>query len=186
MSDVLNRNLKILIDDISIRDSETALNFLYRHYFHKLMRFITLYVKSDQSAEEILSDVFITIWQNRRYLFEIKNFNAYIYTIARNLSIDYLRTKKMVFDQLDEIPLDIYFRTDMNPENDLISKELAITLNDAINSLPTQCKMAYKLIREDKMKYKDAAEILNISVKTLEAHMTKAIKELRMALKTRD
>jgi RNA polymerase sigma-70 factor (ECF subfamily) len=81
--------------------------------------------------------------------------------------------------------VDIYFRTDTTPEDDMISKELTKTLDDAINSLPNQCKIAFKLIREDNMKYKDAADLLNISVKTLEAHITKAIKELRLALKTK-
>ena len=183
MIDLTERNINILIQDISKRDSENALKYLYRHYFDKLMRYISIYIKSEQTAEEIISDVFFTIWQNRKSLAEIKNFNAYIYTITRNRSIDYFRVKKMDFGQLSEIPVDLYFRTDTTPEDDMITKELAKTLDDTINSLPNQCKSAFKLIREDKLKYKEASEILNISVKTLEAHITKAIKELRLALK---
>jgi len=182
MKDTLN--IDILIEDISRRNSETALKDLYQHYFDKLMRFISLYVKSEQTSEEIISDVFLTIWQNREFLLEVKNFNAYIYTISRNLSIDYLRAKKWNFDQLSDIPFDLYFKTETNPEGELISKESVQSINDAIESLPNKCKMAFKLIREDKMNYKDAAELLNISVKTLEAHITKAVKELRIALRT--
>jgi len=182
MSDIIDRNINQLVEEISRKDSEVALRLLYRHYFDKLMRFISIYIKSNQTSEEIISDVFLTIWQNRKSLPEIKNFNAYIYTIARNMSIDYLRAKKMDFEHLSEIPLDVYFKTDTTPEDELISKEFTKTLDDAINSLPNQCKIAFKLIREDKMKYKDAAEILNITVKTLEAHITKAIKELRTAI----
>ena len=185
MSDIIDRNINQLIQEISRKDSEVALKLLYRHYFDKLMRFISIYIKSNQTSEEIISDVFLTIWQNRKSLQEIKNFNAYIYTIARNLSIDYLRAKKMDFEHLSEIPLDVYFRTDTTPEDELITKEFAKTLDDAINSLPNQCKIAFKLIREDNLKYKDAAEILNITVKTLEAHITKAIKELRTAIKNK-
>lgn len=184
MIDFTERNINILIQDISKRDSETALKYLYRHYFDKLMRYISIYIKSEQTAEEIISDVFFTIWQNRKSLAEIKNFNAYIYTITRNRSIDYLRVKKIDFEQLSEIPVDLYFRTDTTPEDDMISKELAKTLDNAINSLPNQCKTAFKLIREDKINYKDTAEIMNISVKTVEAHISKAIKVLRLALKT--
>ena len=179
MNDIILNNI---LEDISKKDSESALKLLYQHYFDKLMRFISIYIKSEQTSEEIISDVFFTIWKNRKSLLEIKNFNAYIYTIARNISIDYLRVKKIDYLQLDDIPLDIYFSTDTTPEDDMISKELASTLDKAINRLPNQCKIAFKLIREDKMKYKDAAEILNISVKTLEAHITKAIKDLRNAL----
>lgn len=75
--------------------------------------------------------------------------------------------------------MDLYSRTETTPEDDLISKELTHKLNQAIDSLPNQCKMAFKLIREDNLKYKEAAEVLNISVKTLEAHITKAVKTLR-------
>jgi len=185
MIDFTERDINILVEDISKRNSESALEDLYRHYFDKLMRYISIYIKSEQTAEEIISDVFFTIWQNRKSLVEIKNFNAYIYTISRNRFIDYLRVKKKDFKQLNEISVDIYFRTDTTPEDDMISKELTKTLDDAINSLPNQCKIAFKLIREDNMKYKDAADLLNISVKTLEAHITKAIKELRLALKTK-
>ena len=97
MIDLTERNINILIQDISKRDSENALKYLYRHYFDKLMRYISIYIKSEQTAEEIISDVFFTIWQNRKSLAEIKNFNAYIYTITRNRSIDYFRVKKNGF-----------------------------------------------------------------------------------------
>ena len=77
---------------------------------------------------------------------------------------------------------DLFFQTDTTPEEDFISKETVNSLNNAINSLPDKCKMAFKLVREDKMKYKDAAQVLDISVKTLEAHITTAVKKIREAL----
>lgn len=84
--------------------------------------------------------------------------------------------------ELNEIPLDLFTQTDTTPEDDLISKERINQLNKAIDALPAKCKMAFKLVREDKLKYKEVAEILDISIKTLEAHLANAVKKLRDSL----
>ena len=64
-----------------------------------------------------------------------------------------------------------------------MSKEKILEINSAINSLPNKCKIAFKLIKENNLKYKEVAEILDISVKTLEVHLTTAIKRIREKLK---
>jgi len=177
------KKISELVDKISIKDSEKALKELYTYYFEKLARFVLLYAKSEESTEEIISDTFLIIWQNRKKLPEIKNFNSYIYKIARNKAISYYRTVNMHYETInDTIPIDLYYNTYTTPEEEMIEKEMIEKLDRTINSLPTQCKIVYKLIREDQMKYKEAADVLNISVKTLEAHMTRAIKELRKTL----
>ena len=135
------------------------------------MRFTSLYVPSSVEAEEIVSDTFLSLWNNRKSLPEISNFDSYIYGIARHKAISLYRTQHMEKVQIDENTIDLFAHTDTTPEEELISKECIDHLNEAINTLPDKCKMAFKLIREDKMKYKDAANILEISVKTLEAHI---------------
>lgn len=185
MNNFSNIDIDILLKKISEENSEIALESLYKSYFDKLMRFVQLYVNSEQVSEEIISDIFFTIWKSRDSLPEIKNFNAYLYKMARNMSIDYLRRHKMSFDRLEDIHFDLYLGTETTPEEDLISKELIDQLDDAIDKLPNQCKMAFKLIREDHLKYKEAADILNVSVKTVEAHITKAVKILRQVINTK-
>ena len=83
---------------------------------------------------------------------------------------------------LDEISIDLFTSTETTPEEELISQEGIHRLNLAIDSLPAKCKMAFKLVREDKLKYKEVAAILDISVKTLEAHLTNAVRKLRELL----
>ena len=83
---------------------------------------------------------------------------------------------------LDEISIDLFTSTETTPEEELISQEGIHRLNLAIDSLPAKCKMAFKLVREDKLKYKEVAAILDISVKTLEAHLTNAVRKLRETL----
>ena len=137
-----------------------------------------MYVKSSQIAEELVSDVFFALWENRKQLVEITNFDAYIYRIAKFRVLKYLRDNKTLTVDLDEVPIELFAFTETTPEDDYISRELIDALNEAIEQLPTKSKLAFKLVREDCMKYKDAAEHLGISVKTLEAQLTYAMKKI--------
>lgn len=163
-------------------DSQTAFKSLYLAYFQKLMRFTSLYAPTTVEAEEIVSDTFLSLWNNRKALPEVANLDAYLYGIARHKAISLYRTRHMEKVQIDENTIDLFAHTDTTPEEELISKECVDHLNEAIDTLPDKCKMAFKLIREDKMKYKDAANVLEISVKTLEAHIATAMRKLREAL----
>lgn len=137
-----------------------------------------MYVKSSQIAEELVSDVFFALWENRKQLVEITNFDAYIYRIAKFRVLKYLRDDKTLTVDLDEVPIELFAFTETTPEDDYISRELIDAVNEAIERLPTKSKLAFKLVREDGMKYKDAAEHLGISVKTLEAQLTYAMKKI--------
>ncbi len=176
-------NMDDIIFQLSAHSSQSALKSLYVAYFNQLIKFVVLYVDSTVVAEEIVSDVFFAVWNNRKALRDIDNFNCYVYKIAKYKSIDYLRSRQMRQFELGEIPIDAFVCTMTTPENDLISKENINLLNEAIDKLPVKCKLAFKLIREDKMKYKEVASILNVSTKTIEAYITSSVKILRESLK---
>lgn len=146
------------------------------------MHFATLQVGLATVAEEIVSDTFLVVWESRKSLPDISNLDSYLYAIVRNKCISYFRAQHMSLVDINDTSVDFFAQTDTTPEMDLISKESVSRLNNAINSLPYKCKLSFKLVREDKMKYKEAAELLGISVKTLEAHITTAVKKLREAL----
>lgn len=167
---------------MALADSQVALKSLYMTYFGPLMRFTGMYVSSPAEAEEIVSDTFLAIWNNRKQLPDVVNFDSYIYMVARHKAISFYRKQHMEQVSLDEISIDLFTSTETTPEEELISQEEIRRLNQAIDSLPAKCKMAFKLVREDQLKYKEAATILNISVKTLEAHLANAVRKLREAL----
>lgn len=179
MRDVTENNISFLVEKLALEDSEAALQSLYELYFDRLVRFTRLYIQSYNSIEEIISDVFLSIWSNRKELVNIQNFNAYILTVTRNKAISHFRKEEKYKFTSEEYIIDSFFNTETTPEDEYISQELSIKLDKAIESLPPQCRAAFKSVREKKMKYKDAALKLNISVKTLEAHITKATKILR-------
>ena len=170
------------INEIAIFNSKIAFESLYYHYFDRLLRFVLLYIPIQMEAEEIVLDTFIDIWNNRKKLPIIKNPDAYIYSITRNKAISYLRSMNKNTISLNESTIDLFLHTETTPEDDLISNENIKRLNEAVNSLPHKCKMAFKMVREDKMKYKDVAVVLNISIRTVEKHIETATKKLREIL----
>ena len=172
-------NIKEWVWDIAVNDSMVSFKLIHANYYMKLLRFVTMYIGETVVAEEIVSDSFLSVWENRRSLKMVTNFNSYIYAVAKYKSVSYLRSKHPQSVELDEGCIDMFIHTDTTPEQELISKEGILKLNAAINRLPEKCKLAFKLVREEKMKYKEAAEILGISQKTLEAHIAKAVKTLR-------
>lgn len=176
-------NLADIIYQLSVNSSQTALRALYSVYFRALVRFVVLYVGSAVVAEEIVSDTFLAIWNNRKSLNEISNFTSYIYKIAKYKSVDYLRGQHMEQINLGDVAVDMFAYTESTPEKELISQEGINLLNEVINRLPANHKLTFKLIREDRLKYKEVAAILDISVKTVEAYMTETIKILRETLK---
>jgi RNA polymerase sigma-70 factor (ECF subfamily) len=168
--------------EIALSDSQKAFQSLYLYYFDRLLRFASLHVISHLEAEELVSDTFLAIWNGRSTLLKVADFDAYIYSVMRYKIISHLRSQAQPTVSLDELQVDFFASTETTPEDDLITQEQIKLLNEAINTLPHKCKMAFKMVREDKMKYGDVAAILEISVKTLEAHMTTATRKLREAL----
>lgn len=176
-------NIADILHQLSVNDSQAALRSLYLVYFKALIRFVSLHVGSTVVAEEIVSDTFFAVWNNRKSLKDVSDFTAYIYKIARYKSVDYLRLRHAEQVNLGDISVDMFMYTETTPEKDLISKEGIGRLNELINNLPVNHKLAFKLIREDRLKYKEVAAILDVSVKTVEAYMTATVKLLMDALK---
>lgn len=179
-------DIRYILDDLACNASQEALQELYMLYYKRIARYIGLYVRYDGAVMELTSDVFFAVWENRLELPEIRNFNAYIYRIAKFKALNYLRKRNLPTVNLDEMPLDLFARTSTTPEDDCISAETVREINRAIESLPPKCKLAFKLVREDRMSHREAAETLYIFVKTLEVHLGHAVQKIREALRKKN
>jgi RNA polymerase sigma-70 factor (ECF subfamily) len=138
---------------------------------------------SKETAEEVVSDVFMKIWSNRKTLSTIENFHLYIYIVTKNLSINQLlKEKKKKTFSLDEIKIDVKnIYTD--PEQLMITAEMQKRISAAVLALPPKCQLIFKLIREDGLKYREVAELLNLSLKTVENQMTIALKKITESIR---
>lgn len=176
-----DQHKKYLLYQIAENNDQTAFNELFKKYFNALVSFSSSILKDQFLAEEVVEDVFIKLWHNRRTLVAIKNFSHYIYTATKYSSINAIKNKSAIF--IEDIE-DVFTLTYRSPENALISNENIIEINNAINSLPPKCRLIFRLIKEEGLKYAEVAQLLQISVKTVESQMTIAMKRLSNLLKT--
>ena len=174
-----------LLSKIALYDDAHAYKELFLLYHARLVGFSSLITHSKESAEEVVSDVFLKIWNNRQELPRIENFHLYIYIITRNLSINCLaRQKRNATLSLDEMVVEIK-SIYLDPEQLLITKEMYRRIHDAILELPPRCQLIFKLIKEDGLRYKEVAELLHLSVKTVENQMTIALRKLGQSIQLR-
>jgi RNA polymerase sigma-70 factor (family 1) len=153
-------------------------------YHKRLVHFASSLVKTREAAEEIVGDVFIKVWKNRAGLGHIQNLKIYLYTATKNTALNYLSKKALenITDSFDNLDISLQ-ETAISPEQIMITAEMNKKICDAVNSLPPRCKMIFKLVREDGLRYKEVAEILHISVNTIETQMTLAIKRIAEAIR---
>ena len=164
-------------------DDETAFTQLYLHFGKKLIHFSLSLVRSKEIAEELVEDVFVKLWANRHHISEIENLTVYLYVAVKNRSLNVLSQKAneliaAPFDYLDT-PVDEFAA---DPYDLMITSEMMASMHQAIEALPPRCKMIFKLIREDGLRYKEVADILNISVNTIDVQMAIAVKKICTAL----
>jgi RNA polymerase sigma-70 factor (family 1) len=172
---------------IALSEDMKAYKELYLLMFDGLFHFSYSFVKSEQVAQELVSDVFIKLWQIRSQLTAIDNLKAYLFGITKNFSLSYLaRASKNLSIQLSDIDLDqidieslIEFKS---PEDVYISKETVQSIIQAIRELPPQCQIIFSLVKVDGLKYKEVAKLLDISVFTVRNQIAIAAKKIESAL----
>jgi RNA polymerase sigma-70 factor (ECF subfamily) len=132
-------------------------------------------------AKEIVQDVFINLWNKRETISSDKSVKSYLFTSVKNRCFNFIRDNKKFRSSVLDIDIADY---EAPYENDSFSgSELQAKIDNAINKLPENCREVFKLSRIEELKYKEIADKLNISVKTVEAQMSKALKVLRVELK---
>jgi len=152
---------------------------LYHAFYPRLYSFALSLIKSKQQAEEIVSDVFIKVWQSRKRLPEVGNISVYLYTSVRNRTIDYLNKDRKYNvvrysqDDWEDVLIEV-----KDPSDYCISTDLMKRINAAINQLPSQCKVIFKLIKEDGLSYKQVAEIMELSPLTVRNQLAIAVRKM--------
>ncbi len=163
---------------------EDSFKKIYYQFYKKLFQLSLALVKTREAAEEIAEDVFIKIWQHKTSLSTVNNLRVYLYTATKNTALNYLskKARENLVEPFDNINIDLHKSTS-TPEELMITTEMYRKIQEQVEALPPRCKMIFKLIREDGLKYKEVSEILHISVNTVDAQIAIAIKKIALALK---
>lgn len=175
---MLPEEITRLQQEVSDHGDQRALEKLYTYFYGKLFRFTVALVRQAEVAEEIVEDIFVRLWERRTTLPEITNLQVYLFVASRNRALNYLDWKSRdVISYVEIYPVDISVSQE-TPDNLLMTKEMSARINQAVDALPAKCKLIFKLVREEKMKYREVAEVLNISARTVDTQMTIAMKKL--------
>lgn len=178
-------------DLIKLRQGdERVYGDLYRSYFPRFRSFANSYVRDEFTAENIVQDAFTTLWENKENLAEDSNVLSYLLTIIKNKSLNhlshlqtrYIVEEKMISQQAREIELRCLTLRATDPES-IFSSEIQSLIRQTLAKLPEQTRQVIEMSRFDQLSNKEIALRLNISVKGVEYHVTKALKSLRIGLK---
>jgi len=158
---------------MAIRQSnDLAFRVLYYRYYEMMFAFVIRRISSLELSKDFIQELFTRLWHHRESLDENKSIKAYLYRIANNLIIDYLRRKNS-----EHIYLNQPHKTG---EESRI--ELKMDIEAAIGNLPVHLRTVFMMSRYDGLKYAEIADVLDISIKTVEKRIGQALLRLRRAL----
>lgn len=142
------------------------------------------YVKNQDDASEIVNDAFIALWEKRNQLALDDSIKSYLYTIVKNKSINFLKKKRMVFEETDVLTSIV--NKNPNIQEQLEGKEMEHLIFKTIDKLPRKCKQIFILSRKEQLSNKEIGEIMGITPKTVENQITIAIKSIKQSIQKQD
>ncbi|NML36635.1 RNA polymerase sigma-70 factor [Chitinophaga sp. G-6-1-13] len=177
-----NEQIKSLFQKVCSDDMQ-AYNELYLALCGQLIRFSAAIVSSFHLAEEVISDVFITVWQKRHQLKHVENPVVYLYVTTKNLSLNTLQRNRRHLHESLELLDTAAFQIAPDAEKSMISAEVSQKIESAIRSLPPRCQLIFRLVKHDRLSYREVADLLDISVKTVDAQLSLAVKKVAQAVR---
>lgn len=160
------------------QNSVTAFEVLYIRYKNRLESFCLFMLKSPTVAQDVVQEVFIKIWNARGTLNSDQSFSNYIYTLAKNQSLNELRSAKRKFTMENILIRREEASEDENAETKLIMKEYQTLLQAAVNELSEQKRKIYIMSRNEGKSHKEIAEIMQISPHTVQSHISDSLRSI--------
>ena len=180
--DNTDKKIKELQYQVAVYEDETAYKTLFFYLFPSLQNFAFSITRSRVLSEEIASDLLLDVWTRRKTLLEIENLKLYLFVGAKHAAINKLKqeNKRSRFSLED---LQVEFISEyVNPDVSTELHELQEKIARAVKDLPPSCQLIYKLAKEDRLKYKEIAQLLDLSVKTIDHQLSIALKKIATAL----
>jgi RNA polymerase sigma-70 factor (ECF subfamily) len=181
-----NRVLTIISTEEIIRrlkkDDKSAVDELFGCYYPRLYHFSKSILKIEDGIDDILQEVFVKIWLNRHKIGNAETFNAYIFTITKNEVLNLIRSNLRDQTFKDEL----FIRSvaeEYQTQNIIEFDEIKVGIDQIVTGLPERRQQVFILSRNDGLSNKEIAQQLNISEKTVEDHITHAIKHIKSSMK---
>lgn len=168
----------------SIRKGDLhSFEIIFQTYYLPLCHFAFQFLNDNEVSKDVVSELFVTLWNRRKQLIIRQSIKSYLYRSTRNAVISYLRKNRIEYAHFD----DDTSQGDLSisPETILIKEELKNELDQLIQGLPTKSGLVFRMKKVDGLSYKEIAEVLGITEKTVENHITIAVKKIREALRVK-
>ena len=169
------------VDRIRAGD-ESAFEAMFRTYSDRLCAFAVQYLATMDAAEEVVEEVFLAIWQGRRRWHITTSLKAYLYSATRNRSLNMLKRRSIERRRLDRMATDPEPRAARSADAQSLARDLQMAANRAIAELPDRCREAFLLHRQHELSYAEIAAIMDITPKTVENQIGRALAILRERL----
>lgn len=161
--------------------TKEGFEILFRHYYEPLCAYVFGVLKDPDSSEEVVQDLFVKMWSKRKSIPSDTSINSYLYRAARNMALNQIKHLE-IKDQYKHFNKKEMDNAEQNIGNPSEESELNKLVQQAIEKLPTERKRIFLMSRNEDLKYKEIAEKLGISIKTVENQMGKALATLRKDL----
>ncbi|SIN94918.1 RNA polymerase sigma-70 factor [Chitinophaga niabensis] len=173
---------------ISVNNDESAFQSLYLHLAPSLIRFANSFLKQHKAlSEDIVAEIFAGLWERRQTLMSIEHLRVYLFTCVRNAALNHLekmeRTSFYSFDELEVVLSPLI--ADHDPEKNLFAGETMQAIQEAMDALPAKCRLIFRMAKEEGLRYKEIAAILNISVRTIDSQIAIALRKIHETLASR-
>ncbi len=159
------------------KDDSGALKILFEKYFSALCFFASHFVKNTDLAEEVVSDIFLNVWLKRGKIQINVSLKSYLYTAVRNQSLNYLKKKNQSFEDIEVADREGEISY-LGADDFIFYQETKDEIETLLQKLPEKREIIFRMNRLDGLSYKEIAEILSISVNTVQNQMVKAVKFL--------
>ena len=169
------------INTLLAQRDETAFEQVFKTHFKRLHAYAFTILRDEVEAEEMVQQVFFKLWERNENLSLSGPVSAYLYRAVHNESLNYLKHQKVRSNHQLHIAYSMKHEAE-HPAKKIMAGELEKKIHSALNDLPEQCRTIFQMSRFDEMKYREIADKLGISVKTVENQMGKALKLLREKL----
>lgn len=183
MSGVSKYNDQELLHRITEGD-QGAFDQLFERYRDRLFHYLQKVTKSNETAEEIVLDIFLKIWTGRSILAEIDNFEAFLFRVARNKALDFLRwVQKSRFRQMELWDHIQEMAAAETADQEVLLAEIHSSVQQAIAQLSPKRKMVFQLSREQELTYEQIGRKLHLSTHTVRNHLAASLQFIRAHLK---
>jgi RNA polymerase sigma-70 factor (ECF subfamily) len=168
---------------LAVKDDDyLSYNQLFTRFYRRLCLFVFDYTRDESASEDIVQELFLKLWIDRKRINIRETVSSYLYKFAKNAAFNYLRSEKNRQKVMERLPID-----EVQPENDgLDYEEFLVYLQVCIGKLPERSKLVFTMNRLEEMKLSEISEKLHVSVKTIKNQLWKSLQYIRSCLQAKE